>query len=306
MQDGVSVGIGTTFDVQVARSVEEIGQAAWDRLGAGQPFASFRWYRFAEAALNSDQPIYVVLSRQGEPLARATFWLKRREYLPVTSKIAYHLLQTLIRVRPLLVCRSPLSSLSGLILPPPPLRDAAIATLATTAQEIARQHGVSFTLFDYLEAPEQQSSGWTDAYAVFKFSNPGTYLDITWPDFESYLGRLGKSVRKDYHRHCNRAADLGIVVEVGSQVTEIDRAMALIHNVERHHGSFPNPDARRVLETAHLADATWLTARIDGDLVGCGLLLGDRGGKVLALLGLNYDIKYVSFQLVYASIRHAI
>jgi predicted N-acyltransferase len=65
------VGIATAFDVQVAHSVEEVGQAAWDYLGDGQPFTSFRWYRFAEAALSSDQPIYVVLSRQGEPLASA-------------------------------------------------------------------------------------------------------------------------------------------------------------------------------------------------------------------------------------------
>ena len=30
------------FEVQIAHSVEEIGQAAWDHPGGGRPFASYR------------------------------------------------------------------------------------------------------------------------------------------------------------------------------------------------------------------------------------------------------------------------
>jgi predicted N-acyltransferase len=40
--------------------------------------------------------------------------------------------------------------------------------------------------------------------------------------------------------------------------------------------------------------------------VACGLLLGDDSARILTCLGLDYDIKYVYFQMVYSAIRCAI
>jgi hypothetical protein len=71
------------FDVQIARTVKEIGQERWDCLGQEQSFASYRWADFGETVLQGDRPIYVVVSRQGEPVARGTFWLTSQEPLPI-------------------------------------------------------------------------------------------------------------------------------------------------------------------------------------------------------------------------------
>jgi predicted N-acyltransferase len=291
------------FDLQIAHSVQEIGQEAWERLGNAQPFTSYRWYRFGEMVLKAELPIYIILSRKGEPLARATFWLKRQEHLPIPSRPVRRLMEEALRRWPFLMCQTPLSSTSGLLLPDPPLQDAALQTITRIAYDQIRQHNGSFIFCPYLRQPQILRAGWPTNFAPVIMPNPGTSLAITWPDFDSYLKHLSKSARKDYRRHCNRAADHGIVVTAHESAVAIDEALVLIRNVENHHGTQAFPWARAMLENSSMVEATWLTAKIEDRLVGCGLVLGDRDTRFLALLGLDYDVRYAYFQLVYAAIR---
>ncbi len=296
------------FDVQIVQSVQEIGQEAWDRLGGGRAFTSYRWYRFGEAVLSDDTPVYIILSHRGEAVARATFWLTRQEALStISSKIIRGLVQAVIRHWPLLVCRSPLSTTSGLILPDPPLREVALKTIAQVAQEQARRYRASFSIFDYLENHQAEGMAWPDPFVPTMAPDPGTRLAITWPDFESYVRDLSKQMRKSYKRHCRLADELGVVVTPSPRVaTPLDEAMVLIRNVERRYNSPPEPWTRRVLEHAHMVDATWMTAEIDGRLVGCELILGDGNTRFLTALGLDYSVQYVYFRLGYADIYCAI
>jgi predicted N-acyltransferase len=299
------------FDVQIAHSVAEVGQEAWDRLGHDRPFSSYGWYRFGETVLSDNVPIYIILSRDGRPVARGTFWLRGREPLPIESVFVRRFTERLLTLWPLLICKAPLTSLSGLILPEPPLREAAIETISRIALEQAQHHRASFLVFDYLTGREAELAGWPCDFAPAQISDPGTRMDILWSDFDGYLAHLSKSARKDYRRHRNRAADLG--VEIASHpITEsleedvIDQSVVLIRNVDKYHNSASHPYGRAMLEYAHMADATWLTATVKDDIVGCGLMLGDRDVHFLALLGLDYEARYAYFQMVYAAIRSAI
>jgi predicted N-acyltransferase len=294
------------LEVQIAHSVEEVGHEAWEQLGTNQPFASYRWYCFAETALADDTPVYIILSRQGEPVARATFWVTGQEPIPVPSRVVRYLVSNVLRRWPLMACRIPLANCSGLILPEPPLRDAALKTIIHILHNEARRYNALFALFDYLSTNERYWACWPNTVAATEFSNPGTRLTIAWADFEDYLKSLRKSAYKDYRRHCNRAADLGVEVKRSPQVTDLTRAMGLIRNVEQNHDSAPNPWARMMLQHANMVDSVWLTAEIEDQTVGCGLLLGDRGTWFLALLGLDYSVRYVYFQLVYEAVRSAI
>ena len=118
-------------------------------------------------------------------------------------------------------------------------------------------------------------------------------------------------MRKDYRRHHNRAAELGIEVkyhpiEDAMDKAILDNAMTLIRNVENHHGSSHNPWARAMLEHAHMVDSHWVTARTNDTLVGCGLLLGDEHAYEMRLLGLDYGVRYAYFQVLYAALKCAI
>ncbi len=298
--------------MQIVHNVAEIGAEAWDRLSGNRIFASYRWYRFGETVLASDSPpTYIILSWRGEPVARGAFWVSGRELIPLPPGGMRRLTESIVNRWPLLMCRSPLANAPGLVLPDGPLHDAALKTLAQVALDQARRCRVSFLVFGHLERLQAMDAAWPDTCVPVALPDPGTRLVITWPDFESYLAHLPKSMRKDYRRHRNRAADLGVVI-TRRRVTapldgmEVDKAMALIRHVEQHHRLPPYVWARGILENAHMVDAAWLTAEIGERLVGCGLLLGDRGVWCLASLGLDYGFKYVYFQLLYEAIRCAI
>jgi predicted N-acyltransferase len=290
------------FDLQIAHHVADVGQERWDSLNHGHPFSSYRWHQFGERVLAGDFPVYIVASRDGVPVARCALWLTREEPLPTLPNLTRSVMQAALRRWPLLICRTPLAKSTGLILPDDPqIAASALEAMTQAAQEFGRQHGVSFLLFDYLEPAMPAPAN----FSQFAIPDPGTSLHLTTTSFETYIDQIGKSARKDYRRHCNRAADQGIVVCAHSSVTQLEPAMQLIRAVEDHHGSPHDPHIRLILENAHRVDSIWLTAEIENHLVGCGLLIGDGDTLSLAALGLDYDVQYVYFQLMYAAIRHA-
>ena len=290
-----------SLDVHTAHSIAEIKPAEWDALNC--PFSSYRWHQYGEAIYKDSTPLYVMLSRHGEPVARASFWLTRDEPLPLPPNMARTVVEAALRRWPLLLCRAPMASASCLSLPEDPtLREAALKIVAEVAEAYSRQQGVSFLIFDYLQPSAVQIPG----YISLDMPDAGTALSIAWTSFDDYVKQLGKSARKDFNRHRNRAADLGIQIKTHPQVNRLDEAVALIQNVERHHQTPLNPRTRAALENAHLVDLTWITAEFDGRLVGCGALLGDGDTRALTFLGMDYDVQYVYFQLMYAAIQSAI
>jgi predicted N-acyltransferase len=294
------------FDIQVLHSITEIDAVKWDRFNRSCPFASHQWYRFGEAAQPEDQPFYILLSKQGELVARAVFWLVRQEPLPIAWMPARRGLQAVFRRWPLLICRTALAHAPGLLLPRDESRQEALATFARAADEIAREHGASAIFFDYLSAGASVSSNWPEGYALMDLDEPGTRLMLDAPDFDAYVSGLGKSARKDYHRHTNRAADLGITIAYHDSAVQAEAALALIRDVEQHHHASPYPNARHLLKHMGMVGGTWITATIGERLVGCGLLVGDGSTQFLTLLGLDYSVNFTYFQLFYAAIRRAI
>lgn len=291
------------LNVSVIRHMSDITPDQWNALSGENPFASHRWFQFGETVLAEDVPFYILVSSHGELVARAAFWLIRHEPLPVPGKMVRSVMAAAFRRWPLLMCRTPLADVSGLVLPTDqPLRNAALKVISRTAHEIGRQNGVSFTAFDYL-APDEFT---LDNYPIIDISEPSSRLFLHWNTFDEYVKQLGSSARKDYNRHRNRAAELQIVVHARDKVTNIDRAVELIRNVEQHHNMPPNVNIRRMLENAHKADSTWLSAEMDGRMVGCGLVIGDGTHRILTCLGLDYEVKYVYFQMAYSAIRAAI
>jgi predicted N-acyltransferase len=300
--------LSVNFDIQIVHSVEEVGQEAWDQLGRERPFASYRWYRFGETVLIKDTPIYVILSLGGEPVARATFWLTSQEPVDTGPRIIVgYVLPLILRRWPLLLCRSPLFGSSGLILPDDPqLHKAALETITQVAQDLARKYRVSFLVFDCLKQQEVEQLTWPAPFIPVTMPGPGTHLIITWPDFESYLSHLSRKKRKHYRQHLKRAAEMGVEITQHPTVTPVDKAITLIRNVEKRYHEPPAYWTRRLLENAATVDAVWLAAEIEGRLVGCELMLGDRGSWQVMALGRDYDYEYVYFLLGYTDIRYAI
>jgi hypothetical protein len=297
------------FDVQLAHSVTEIGQPAWDRLNAGRPFSSYRWYQFGEAVLSDCHPTYILLACDGQAVAQASFWLKHREWLPFSSTLLLYGAERMLQKRPLFMCAAPLASAPALVLPEPPLREAALETIARLALQLGREQKASLTFFGYTPTPIAQEKSWPDRYSPVSLSNTDTSLEIAWPDFDSYLKHLAQSTRRNVRLHDKQAAEMGVVVSTQSEVPDPGRAFELIQAVESHHHMSHRPWTRSVLENVRLVDSTWVAARIGNKLVGCCLLVGDGHVQSATLLGLDYSIPqsiYIYYQVMYAAVRYAI
>jgi predicted N-acyltransferase len=294
------------FDIQIIHSVQEIDQAAWDGLGNGRPFSSYRWYRFGEKVMRDCIPVYIILLQSGKMVARATFWVIRNEPLPISWRLLRKTAQAIFRHWPLFICRSPLSNTSGLVLPEEPLRQPALDQLCQAAKAEARKYKASFLLIDYINEEETKRNRWQKDFSCTSVPDPGTRMEIIWPDFDQYLAALVPKVRKHYRQYNREAEALGIKVNCQETITDMEAALVLISNVEQRHRSSPNPWARSILENANLVGAAWMTARQGERLVGCELILQDNGTQMVTSLGMADDFPHVYFLLGYADIRHAI
>jgi len=295
----------TDFEIQTASSVDEVGVEAWDALSAGQPFQSANWYRFGERVMADCSPIYILLSRHGNAVARGTFWLVRSEPLPVSPFIR-SLLSPLLRRRPLLICRSPLSNSSGLILPEGPLRESALRMIGETAANELRRLGGSFLIFDYLEPDQTKWIGWPARSRAMVITGPGTRLRLEPGGFDNYLKSHKRfRIHQHFRRTSQEAAGLGIQVRRYTSLNGSAAALELIRNVERRHESTPNPWAAGMLEHMQMVESTWLTAHIGNRLVGSLLLLMDNGVQIATLPGLTEDVPFAYFMLLYEAIQDA-
>ncbi len=294
------------FDVQIANSVEEIGQQAWDHLSQERPFSRYRWYRFGEVVLDIDRPLYIVLFHKGEPVARASLWFMEELPMLLEPKLLERLVGAMLRRWPLVSCQVPFGGYSDLILPEPPLRDPALETIAENARRLAIQRKASFLSFPYLENHVTQYPGWPDDFASVELPEPATYLRVRWPDFESYLKHLSRKRRKHYRQHLRYGKEMGVEITLHPKVVDVDGAIELIRNVEEKYDAEANERTRLLLENAHMVDAVWIAARIEDKLVGCELMAGDNGYWRVGALGRDYDFDFVYFLMGYADIRHAI
>jgi predicted N-acyltransferase len=295
-----------TYDSCVLNCVSEVGQTAWDELSAGRPFTSYRWYAFGERVLNDCKPVYIILSKGGRQISRGTFWLIRNEQVPISSRPVRHLIELFLQRRPLLACRSPLSSSGGLILPEAPLGETALQTIASIAFEKLKLHHGSFLLLDYIDDREKAYfTGWTSGMSTMTMNDPGTRLELKWNDFDDFLLNNKHRMHQHYRRTSRQAEDIGIQITRRKNVSDIGKALELIQNVEKRHKSITNPLARLMLENINMTDSTWLEAHIGSKLVGCLLLLEDNGAQYAFLPGLAYDNSITYFMLLYEAIKNA-
>jgi predicted N-acyltransferase len=135
--------------------------------------------------------------------------------------------------------------------------------------------------------------------------DPGTRMENCWKNMDDFLASGNKKDRQHYRRVVREAEKLGIKVDRHGRAENINTVLPLIRNVERDHGALPNPWACEMLENMQMVNSTLLTATIEGKLVGCGLIFEDNDAQMTSMLGLEKDIPYVYFMLVYESLKLA-
>ena len=292
------------LNVQVVKSIHEIEPEVWDRVAARRGFQSHKWYQFGERAM-ADSPATYLIARDGDtPVAGAALFRVTNEPLPL-PEAAREFMASILKSKPLLVCRSPLADTSALLLPGEPLRDEALAVLARTAQAEFKRQKCSFLLFDYLLTEQLKYPAWPKGFESLTVSEPGTYMALEWQSFEEYLEKGNKKDRQHYKKSLREAEENGITLTKHTTVPNVDTALELIKNVSIWHGSAPNPWMRGLLENFSMVDGTWIEIHKEGKLAGCGAVVRDNQFQLATGLGLEDDVPGGYFLLLYTALQEA-
>ena len=292
------------FDVKTYKSIQEIDPAVWDGIVSGRGFQSHKWYTFGEHAMADCPPTYLIAWEGDKAVASAALFKVHNEPLPL-PKLARPVMASVLKRRPLLVCRSPLADTSAMLLPGEPERDDALVALTQAAQEEFKKQRCSFLVFDYLLTEQLKYPSWPAGYEPITVSEPGTYMPIEWESFEAYLDAGNKKDRQHYKKTLREAEANRITLTKHTSVPDINAALQLIENVSIWHGSAPNPWTRGLLEHFSMVDGTWLEIRRDDSLVGCGAVLRDNRFQLATSLGLEDDVPGGYFLLLYAALEDA-
>ena len=289
--------------IKTAPSIHEIDPDTWNQLSGDHPFQSHRWYAFGEKIMMDCPPTYLLVYNNNNLVARATFWLIRNEPLPDLQPVLRSLVMSLLKHWPLFICRSPLSNATGLILPKDSSRMDILSALARAAIQEATFRGASFVVFDYLR--EEETQGWPPEFCVEQISDPGTIMYNRWDSLNAFLSDGKKKDRQHHKRTLRESEKLGIQLGKYEQVPNVESALALIRNVDKHYGNAPNPWMQNLLDHMDEIEGTWLEARIGNRLVGGGLILEDNSAQMTTALGLAEDVPYAYLLLIYTSLEVA-
>ena len=290
--------------VKVHKSIQEIDPKVWNRVAAARGFQSHRWYTFGERVMEDSPPTYLVAWDGDTPVASAALFKIKNEPLPL-PEIARQFMSSILKRRPLLVCRSPLADTSALLLPGEPTRDDSLAALAQAAQDEFKKQRCSFLVFDFLLTEQLKYPSWPAGYERITISEPGTYMPIIWESFDSYLEKTNDKDLQLYKQSLKQAKENGLVLSKQKTVSDIDTAMHLINDVSVWHGSAHNPWTRKMLENFSLVDGTWLEIHKDEKLVGCCAVLRDNKFQIATALGLEDDVPGGYSFLLYSALQDA-
>jgi predicted N-acyltransferase len=271
-------------EAQIARSIDDVDAAEWDALCPERPFVDHRWLRTIERILPDSERRYVLLRRHGRLDAAAICVLDRRFEHPAAQRHAGWVL----RIFPYLRCSVPVSFDDGLL-----AADArALPELVAAVRQLARAEHALLTTFEHL-GPDARAWPALIAAGCHPLSRwTSTYLPIAWSTRADYLMSRSGPDRREIGRLRRRAERQGITLEYGPlQRADAPLLRRLIANVLARHAAH-DPYAPDFLTRA--ADMLGshlhvLQARLDGETVGCAVMVHSRTELLGKWIGLEYS-----------------
>lgn len=299
-----SLETSSNIVIQIVNSITQIDSKEWDEVSVGFPFQEHAWYQFGETVMGDCEPVYLLARMNGRLVGRASFWIIRNEPLPQFAGPWRPFLRYILRSRPLLICRSPLSNTAGLVISktirePGKVVDALIGFALTEG----RRRKCSFLLFDYLGTYE---CGLLPlSFSVMEAPEPGNVLRNEWNNFEDYLARGEGKARRHYNRTVRELEKLNVKVKAVAPEDYERQILPLVHAVERQHGAPPNPWTVGMLHHMKMANGIFLAAIMNERLVGCMLFLESGDAQISTAFGRETGLPYVYLMLFYEGVRAA-
>jgi predicted N-acyltransferase len=241
-------------------------------------------------------------------------WIRRREQLPVSSRLIRILLGRYLAENPLVTCQTALAGISGLFLAGSPSdRRRTLSRFSTELRSVLDEAGGSFLILPFLHPNIASDPAWGAGFISVAMP-PNMVLDARWGSFDAFAASLRRSARKDDRRHRNRAIRLGLRSRLETTPPDIETVRRLVRAQERKHRSARLPFLDDLVRERPVPGGRWiLVDRTErgpvgtaGETVGCGFIARDRRWLNLTALGLADNAPNVYFELMYGAIAHAI
>jgi predicted N-acyltransferase len=298
-----------SYLVQIIDDLGSLQNEIWNSAAPQAAFHDAQWMRFAQQIIKDFRPLCALLMEGEQVVGTASFVLSNDPGVTLESGFGRYILQTLLKRYPLLLCQTPIANKSGLVLPVGHETEGLLALDSAVRAHIGRYH-TSFLVYGWLSEAEKVSFERSGKYNVVALDS-GMSLKIQWANFEDYHKTLSRTMRRNVKRHDKAATEMGIRLERTHHFAhETPHMMQLVHNVWQHHGNdfaFPyRDDMFATVERDLPNNSIMIFARQHDQIVGLGLLIWDKDVMTWAMLGLDYSVRYVYFQIIYEAIRVAI
>jgi predicted N-acyltransferase len=271
------------YAVQIATSIDEVESTEWDALCPDRAFVDARWLQTIERILPGHESRYVLLRRHGRLQGAAICRLDRRFEHPLAQRFASRILRSF----PYLRCSVPVSFDDGLLV----ADGHVLPELVSAVRQVARTEHALLTTFEHL-TPDAGAWPALTAGGCHPLSRwTTTQLPMAWSGWDAYLRSRSGPDRKEIGRLRRRAERQGITVDRGAlQPADAPLLRRLIANVLARHAAH-DPYARDFLTPAAEIlgpDLHVVQARLNGETIGCAVLVRSRGELLGKWIGLDY------------------
>jgi predicted N-acyltransferase len=314
-----------SLHVRVVEGIGDIGLAAWRPLEPPSFYLCRDWLHAVEGMLGPEHP-YLVVERAGEVIAVTACQVVRdpdlyaffdlRSLLLAPERIAelrpwlspdaaarmVELADVLRpqggRLLPALLATVPRGYESGIVYHRGLVaseRDEVARRVVEAFDELALRRGAGAAAFLYVrEASDPHLDAALDAWGYVPTVLGATcFLDLRWPDYDSYLSHFTSSRRKMLRTDVRRFAGSGCTVTMGGAELLDDELAPLQAATQSKHGHRMDPDrtarwyARIRAELGPYVRVS--LARREGRVLGFGLFY-ELGGELHArVVGLDYQ-----------------
>jgi predicted N-acyltransferase len=276
-----------SMSYRIAHSIQEFDEVWWDAVAGIQIAMTHRWHRVMEASLRDYQPLYILLEDRAGPLAVAV--TNPMEFLGGASRW-----EALLR-RAALFLSPPYSSLHcGLAIHPGTSPAAVIPHLEGALEEVCRQK--KRLLWGISNVAAADLPTWREHGFYVVRRPPLTYMDLSWPSYETYLAAFSHTKRRRLRRMRSQAEEKGVTLEChhrlatwGSQLYPLLCEVYAYHGTEAQDVPFTE-EVFTALDREMPGEVVLFVGRVRGELAGFALGLVQGQALWAPMAGLCYEL----------------
>jgi predicted N-acyltransferase len=304
-------------EVKVLKTIDDIGKESMDSI-ADDGFFTYGYLKALETSKSLNfVPVYLAVYDEDKIIAAMPCYIDSEHQLfsleskfPLTRRIVNMINHLGFDPNRLLVCSSPSSYHSKILLRKDSEGEAILNQVCRRIDDVCRRERILFSSFPYVSEFESLLIENLEDFGYLRLPSVNTlYLDVKWSDFEDYVESLeSHKIRANVKREIRKCQESGVTIAEESEFGDLAPILADLHSnlFSKYNKGVASPrDASFFRKLSEFAkDKTRvLIAKRHSKIVGFSLSLQQKGILDVFVLGFDYDAQMNTdltyFNLVY-------